>query len=154
VSGEVRFTGVLVEAEGRKATGIEVPPAVLDELGAGRRPAVVVHLGDHQMQTTIGSMGGRSMIPVSAAVRDEAGLAAGDEVAVRLTVATAPREVVVPDDLAAALAAEPEAEAFFAGLSNSLQRYHVDQVTGAKTPETRARRIEKAVSLFLAGRAR
>ncbi len=154
MSPEVRFTAVLAQAEGKKATGIEVPPEVLDELGAGRRPAVVVHLGDHQMQTTIGSMGGRSMIPVSAAVRAEAGLAAGDEVEVRLAVASAPREVVVPDDLAAALAAEPQAAAFFAGLSNSLQRYHVDQVNGAKTPETRARRIEKAVSSFLAGRAR
>ena len=154
MSPEVRFTAVLAQAEGQKATGIEVPPEVLDELGAGRRPAVVVHLGDHQMQTTIGSMGGRSMIPVSAAVRAEAGLAAGDEVEVRLAVASAPREVVVPDDLAAALAAEPQAAAFVAGLSNSLQRYHVDQVNGAKTPETRARRIEKAVSSFLAGRAR
>ncbi len=60
----------------------------------------------------------------------------------------------VPADLAAALAADEQAGAFFATLSNSLQRYHVDTVTGAKTAETRQRRIEKAVALFRAGRKR
>jgi len=71
-----------------------------------------------------------------------------------LTVADTPREVPVPDDLAAALAAEPQAGAFFAGLSNSLQRYHVDAVTGAKAPETRRRRIDRAVALFREGKQR
>lgn len=65
-----------------------------------------------------------------------------------------PRAVVVPDDLAAALRAEHAAEAFFAGLSNSLQRYHLDNIAGAKTDETRQRRVDKAVALFVAGKAR
>jgi uncharacterized protein YdeI (YjbR/CyaY-like superfamily) len=43
---------------------------------------------------------------------------------------------------------------FFDGLSNSLQRYHVDQITGAKAAETRLRRIDKAVSLFEEGKKR
>ncbi|WP_204264395.1 YdeI/OmpD-associated family protein [Geodermatophilus normandii] len=67
-------------------------------------------------------------------------------------MADTPREVAVPEDLAAALVADEQAGAFFTRLSNSLQRYHVDQVTSAKAPETRARRIEEAVSLFRAGR--
>jgi uncharacterized protein YdeI (YjbR/CyaY-like superfamily) len=73
---------------------------------------------------------------------------------VTLTLADTPREVDVPDDFAAALAADPGAGAFFAALSNSLQRYHVGSITEAKTPETRQRRIEKAISLFREGKKR
>lgn len=58
------------------------------------------------------------------------------------------------DHHATALRAAPPAEAFFAGLSNSLRRHHVDQVTTAKSPETRKRRIDTAVALFLAGKKR
>jgi len=135
-------------------TGIVVPDDVLEQLGAGKRPPVLVDVNGHTYRTTAGVMGGRSMIPVSAAVRKATGLAGGDPVRVTLTVDDAPREVQVPEDLAAALAAAPQAGAFFAGLSNSLQRYHVDNVTGAKSPETRQRRVEKALALFREGRQR
>lgn len=135
-------------------TGIEVPETALADLGAGKRPAVHVEVNGHEWRTTLGSMGGRSMISVSAALRRETGLAAGDAIHVELTLAETPREVDVPDDLAAALAAEPACAEFFAGLSNSLQRMHVDSVTSAKTPETRQRRIEKALALFREGKKR
>ncbi len=135
-------------------TGIEVPDEVIAQLGAGKRPPVQVDLEGHTYRTTVGVMGGRSMVPVSAAVRKATGLSGGDPVRVTLTVADTPRDVVVPDDLASALAADGRAGAFFAGLSNSLQRYHVDQVTGAKTPETRQRRIDKALALFREGKQR
>ncbi len=135
-------------------TGIEVPEEVLEQLGAGKRPPVLVDLGGYEYRTTAGVMGSRSMLSVSAAVRKATGLAGGDRVRVTLTVADTPREVGMPDDLAAALAADEQAGTFFAGLSNSLQRYHVEQVTGAKTPETRSRRIEKALALFREGKKR
>jgi antitoxin component of MazEF toxin-antitoxin module len=135
-------------------TGIVVPDELIAELGAGKRPPVLVDLGGHEYRTTVGVMGGTAMVSVSAAVRKATGLGGGDPVTVTLTVADTPREVVVPDDLAAALAADPAAGAFFANLSNSLQRYHCDQVTGARTPETRQRRIDKALALFRAGKQR
>ena len=94
------------------------------------------------------------MIPVSAAVRTAAGISAGDIVNVALAVDTTPREAVVPEDLAAAFASHPEAAAFFDTLSPSLKRFHVDNIEGAKTPETRDRRVEKAINLFLAGKPR
>ncbi len=72
----------------------------------------------------------------------------------RLTVADAPRTVEIPEDLGEALAAAPGTAEFFAKLSNSLQRYHIDHINSAKAPETRERRIEKAVSLFRAGKQR
>ena len=135
-------------------TGIEVPPDLVEALGAGRRPSVHVDVNGYRYRTTVGVMGGRHLVSVSAAVRREAGIGPGDPLHVTLTVAEAPPEVVVPGDLAAALAEDPTAAAFFAALPNSLQRYHVDDVTGAKTPETRARRIAKAVAMFRDGRRR
>jgi uncharacterized protein YdeI (YjbR/CyaY-like superfamily) len=62
--------------------------------------------------------------------------------------------VTVPDDFASALAAAPGARDFFDGLSNSLQRYHIDSINGAKSADTRQRRIDKSVALFLAGKQR
>ncbi len=135
-------------------TGIEVPPELVEQLGAGRRPPVAVDLDGYVYRSTVAVMGGRHLVSVSAAVRQATGLAAGDPVRVTLTLADTPREVDVPDDLAAALAADEQAGAFFAALSNSLQRYHVDTVNGARTAETRQRRIEKAVALFRAGQKR
>ena len=135
-------------------TGIVVPDDVIEALGAGKRPPVDVDLNGYRYRTTIGSMKGRQLISVSAAVRKETGLEGGDEVNVTLTVDHSPRPIKIPPDLAEALSTEPEAEIFFATLSNSLQRYHVDQVTSAKKPDTRQRRIEKAVSLFLDGKQR
>ena len=135
-------------------TGIEVPGDLIEQLGAGRRPAVVVSVNGYEYRTTVGVMGGRHLISVSAAIRKETGLSGGAPVHVVLTVADGPREVTVPDDLAAALAADEAAAAFFGQLSSSLQRYHVDNVNGAKTAETRQRRIEKAVALFQQGKQR
>jgi Bacteriocin-protection, YdeI or OmpD-Associated/Domain of unknown function (DUF1905) len=135
-------------------TGIVVPDELIERLGAGRRPAVIVNLNGYEYQNTVGVMGGRHMISVSAAVRKDAGLKAGDPVHVVLALAAGPREVTVPDDLAAALSADPAAKAFFAKLPGSLRRYHVDNVNAAKTAGTRQRRIEAAVSLFQQGKKR
>jgi hypothetical protein len=135
-------------------TGIVVPEEVIDKLGAGKRPPVAVTVNGYDYRSTVAVMGGRYMIGISAAIRSATGLKGGDPIRVTLTVADTPREVDVPADFAAAMAADPGVTAFFGKLSNSLQRYHVDNVNGAKTAETRQRRIEKAVSLFREGKQR
>lgn len=135
-------------------TGIEIPVEAITTLGAGQRPAVHVDLNGYAYRSTVAVMGGRHLVGVNAAVREATGLVAGDPVRVTLSVATTPREVALPDDFAAALASETVAGSFFASLSNSLQRFHVDNVNSAKTAETRHRRIEKAVALFREGKKR
>jgi hypothetical protein len=135
-------------------TGIVVPAQVIDQLGAGQRPPVVVDVNGYEYRNTVGVMGGKHMISISAAVRKATGLKGGDPITVTLKVADAPRDVDVPPDLAAALAADVVAGPFFAALSNSLQRYHIDNITAAKTDETRKRRIDKAISLFRDGKQR
>lgn len=139
----VTFTATL-ELARVNATGIEVPSDVVDTLGGGRRAAVVVSLGGYSYRSTIGSMGGRSLLPVSAEHRTAAGLAAGDTVEVSLTLDTAPRTVDLPEDLAAALEAAGVRSAFDA-LSPSRQKAHVTSVTGTAVAETRARRVARAV---------
>jgi hypothetical protein len=135
-------------------TGIVVPEDVIERLRAGKRPAVVVKVNGYQYRSTIGVMGGKRMISISAAVRKETALKGGDAIHVILTVADTPRAVEVPSDFAASLVAKPSTKAFFEKLSNSLQRYHIDNINGAKTPETRQRRIEKAIALFRGGKQR
>jgi len=149
----MRFRGTLL-LSGRTATGIEVPADVVAGLGSSKKPAVVVTLNDgHSYRSSVASMGGRFMLPVSAEHRTAAALTAGDEVDVTLELDTAPREVVVPPDLAAALDADPAARTFFDGLSYSNRLRHVLAIDGAKTAETRERRITKAVGLFHDGRS-
>jgi len=98
-------------------------------------------------------MGGRHLVGVNAENRRLANVSGGDEITVTIRLETAPRTVDVPDDFAAALWTS-STRTVFDGLSNSMQRYHVDNVNGAKTPETRQRRIDRSVSAFRAGRQR
>lgn len=151
---KAKFSATLHQAPGKKATGIVVPPEVIEQLNSGKKPPVRVTLNGYEYRTTIGIMAGNAMIPVSAAVRKDAGLTADDQLDVELVVDTTPRHVENPPDLEAAFAANPAAASFFETLSNSLQRYHVDNITSAKTPETRQRRIEKSIGLFLDGKQR
>ncbi len=148
----MRFHAML-ELNGKTATGIQVPDDVVAALGGGKRAAVSVTLKNYTYRTTIASMGGRYLIPVSADVRTQAGVAAGDELDVEIELDTAPRAVTVPADFAAALDRDADARRFFDGLAYSHQKRHVDVIEDAKTPETRQRRIEKAVSMLHEGKA-
>ena len=139
---------------GKTATGIRVPPEVVDELGVGKRPAVNVTLRGYSYRTTVAVMGGEFMIPLAAEHREKAGLAAGDDVEVTLTIDDAPRTVDVPDDLAAELKKEPDARAFFESLSYSQQLAHATAVGGAKKPETRARRLQETMEMLREKRRR
>lgn len=141
-----------IELGGKTATGFEVPDRVVEELGAGKRPAVQVTVNGHRYRSTVAVMGGRFLLPLSAQNRAAAGVTAGDEVTVDVELDTAPREVEVPPDLAAALNAEPAALARFAELSYSGQRRWVLPVEDAKTEATRQRRISTMVRT-LAGEA-
>ena len=135
-------------------TGIVVPEEAIEQLAAGQRPPVLVNVNGYEYRNTIGVMGGKHMVSISAAVRKATGLRGGDPIHVILTVADTPQEVTIPADFAAALAADEQASAFFGKLSNSMQRYHINNVTAAKSADTRQRRIDKAIALFRAGKQR
>jgi len=149
----VRFRTTIMAA-GKTAAGFEVPAEVVQALGAGRRPPVRVTINGYTYRNTVAVMGGTYMIGVSNEHRTASGARAGDVVDIDLELDTAPREVAVPPELAAALAADPAARGTFEGLSYSNKSWHALQVTGAKTEETRQRRIAKSIEALRAGRIR
>jgi hypothetical protein len=149
----MRFT-TTIELGGKTATGFRVPADVVASFGKGKKPPVRVTINGHTYRSTVAAYGDVFMLPLSAENREAAGVAAGDSVEVELELDTAPRFVEVPEDLAAAIAADPAAAAFWPTLSYSNQRWHVLSVEGAKSPDTRQRRIASSVGLLREGRAR
>jgi len=143
----MKFTA-RVQQGGKTATGIEVPPEVVEGLGGGKRPKVSVTINGKTYRSSVAVMGGTFMVGVSAENRALTGVAGGDVVEVTMELDTAPREVEVPDDFAAALEVVPDAKAAFARQTYSHQRAHVDAINAAKAPETRRRRIDKAVEIL------
>ncbi len=147
----MEFRAVL-EPTGKTTTGIGVPADVVVALDQGRKPKVTVTFCGYTYRTTIASLGGRSLLSVSAQVRAEAGVSAGDELDVVVEPDLEPREVEVPQGLATALAADPDAQRAFAALSFSKKRWLVEPIRDAKQQQTRERRIDKAVTMLRKGR--
>lgn len=148
----MRFRTTL-DSAGKNAAGFRVPPEVVEALGKGKRPPVVVTINGYSYRNTVAVYGDEFLIGVAQEHRAPAGVKPGDEIEVDLVLDTAPREVEVPVDLAAALDAAPEAKAFFEGLSYSNKRRYTLSIEDAKSEETRRRRIEKSVSQLRERRA-
>jgi Bacteriocin-protection, YdeI or OmpD-Associated/Domain of unknown function (DUF1905) len=148
----VRFKTTL-DSAGKNAAGFRVPPEVVEALGKGKRPPVVVTINGYSYRNTVAVYGDEFLIGVAQEHRAPASVKPGDEIEVDLVLDTAPREVDVPADFAAALDAAPEAKASFERLSYSNKRRHTLAIEDAKSEETRRRRIEKSVSQLREGRA-
>ena len=145
-----RFT-VELERVGKTATMFRVPFSLEEEFGRAR-PPVKVTIRGHTWRTTPGVYGGVGHIVVNRAVKAATGVDARDRVRVVMELDTEPRRVRVPDDLAQALASDPEAKDTFARLSFTHRREYVEWVEEAKRPETRTRRIEQTLERVRAGR--
>jgi len=144
------FRAVL-EQHGKTATGFHVPDEVVASLGPSRKPAVVATVNGHSWRTSIAFMGGEFLLGVPAAQRAACGIEAGQELEVEVVLDTAPRDVEVPADLAAALDVVPGARAAFDRLSFSHRKEHVRAIEEAKAAETRQRRIVKTVEKVTPG---
>lgn len=142
-----------IELFGRTATGLRVPAEVVAGLGERQRPPVRVTIGSHTYRSTVAVYGDEFFLPLSAKNRASAGVAAGDEVNVDVEYDTEPREITPPSDLAAALDADTTARQNFDGMSFSHKREYVEWIEEAKRPETRRRRIAKAVNMLREGRS-
>ena len=149
----MRFRTTILQA-GKTATGIRVPDEVVEALGKGKRPPVRVTINGFTYRSTVAVMGSDYMVGVNAENRAGARVAGGDEVDVDIELDTAPREVTLPADFAAALDADAKARRTFDALSPSNKGWHVSSVEGAKTDETRQRRIAKQVEALGEGRVR
>jgi hypothetical protein len=143
------FNTTLHQAEGMNATGIAIPAEVVEALGAGKRPKVKVTINGSTYRSTVAVMGGVYMVGVTQEQRAKTGLKAGDAIQVTIELDTEPRVVTAPPDLLAAVDAVGGREAW-ERLSFTHQKEHVRAIEEAKAPETRQRRIEKAVAMVLA----
>jgi hypothetical protein len=115
------------------------------------RAPVKVTLNGYTYRSTVSTIGGPPCIPLRKSNREAAGLEGGETITVRLELDTEKREVTPPADFVKALKAAGAYEGW-RGLSFTHQREHVEAIVGAKRPETRARRIERAVEMVRAGK--
>jgi hypothetical protein len=143
-SGSFHFRTKVLTA-GKTATGIQIPDEVIAKLAAGRKPAVKITINGFTYRSTVAVMGGRFMVGINADNREKAKVAGGDTIDVRVELDTAVREVAVPADFQQVLARNPKMKTLFDGLSYTKRRVIVEGIVGAKTAETRERRIDKAV---------
>ena len=150
-TSHVVFKGT-VEMHG-SASYIVVPIDPKAVFGKVRAP-VKVTLNGYTFHSTIAAMGGPPAIPLRQSNREAAGLKGGQSVEVRLDLDDEPRVVTPPADLAKALKAAPPAWDRWKELSYSHQREHAEAVEAAKKAETRQRRIESAVAMLKAVKAR
>lgn len=135
----------IILGSGGNTAGIKIPPEIIENLGAGKKPPVKVTINGKSYRSTVAVMGGDYIVGVSAENRAIVGVTAGDEVDVTLDLDTEPRVYELPEDLAAALAAKPGAAEAFHASAPSKRKEFVRQVNDAKTQETRERRIAKIV---------
>jgi uncharacterized protein YdeI (YjbR/CyaY-like superfamily) len=126
-------------------TGIEVPQDVLNKLGGGKKPLVVVTLNKYTYRSAVAKMADKYLISLSAENRKNAGVKGGDELEIKLGLDTAPRTVDVPVALQKAFEKNESAQRNFERLAPGKQKALVLSINEAKTDETRLRRIEKAI---------
>ena len=118
--------------------------------GAKRFP-VKATVNGYTWSTSVTRMRGEFLLGLNRAVREAAGVEAGDEVDVAIELETAPREVDIPEALAAALTTDPAAHAAFEKLAFTHRKEFARWVDEAKREETRARRVAKALELLREG---
>lgn len=127
------------------ATAVELTDTQVDELGGGRRAAVVVTVAGRSARLRLARMGGANLIGLSKAARAELGVEIGDDVDVQVTLDTAERDVEVPDALASALDDTGLRPAFDAW-SYSRRKEAARRVNDAKKPETAMRRVDALIA--------
>ena len=142
----MKFTTTILQSGNN--TGIIVPPEVRDALAGGKNPLVVVTLAGHTWRSKVATMGDRLLVGVSAEIRSITGVKGNETHEVELALDDQPRVVEAPGDLQAALDADPVALAAWNRLAPSHKKAHVTAIEGAKTPETRLRRVQKAIEML------
>lgn len=142
---------MLEAAESGPGCGIRLPFDPKAVLGGGRAPVVVTVDGHEPFRTTTMVYGGVAWIGLRRDQRAEFGVDVGAMVRVTVTRDDAPREVDVPDELAATLAGAPDAAGIYEGLSYSHRREYARWVGAAKKAETRQSRAVRAVRMLRDG---
>lgn len=139
------FVGTVQRPDDGPGHAVALPfdPAVV--FGRVRVPVVVTVPGNQPFRTTVAGYSGTAWIGLRKAQLAQFGVGVGDEITMTVAVDDAPRVVELPPELAAALAADPDAGARFAAMSYSHRREYAEWVREAKHPATRTRRAAQAM---------
>jgi len=151
--GRLEFTATLQPRGPAAAVVLDDDQVAAVGEGAKRFPVVATVEG-YTWRTTVTRMRGEFLLGLNAAVREGAGVEAGDTVTVELALDTAPREVDVPKALDAALESDPAARAAFDALAYTHRKEYARWVDEAKREETRQRRVSQALQMLKEGRTR
>jgi hypothetical protein len=146
------FRATLVKDDQSEATSIRIPFDVPTMFGSRARVPVRGTINGFPYRSSIFPYGGIHYLIVNKETREGARAKAGDEVEVVMERDDEPRVITPPPDLAEALAANPAAQAMWEKLSYTHQKEWAEAIEEAKKPETRARRIEKAVAELATGK--
>lgn len=149
--GSVELTTTLVARGPAAAIVLGGEHAAAVGEGAKRFP-VRATVNGYTWRTTVAPMRGEALLGLNRAVREAAGVQAGDTVEVSIELDTAPREVDVPEVLANALARDHAAKATFEALAFTHRKEYARWVADAKRPETRERRVTQALELLRDGK--
>ncbi len=133
-----------VESRG-PAAAIVLTDEQVAALGGARNAPVTLTIAGATVRTRIGQMGGENLLGLSKERRQALGVDAGDQVDAVIALDTAERSVELPPELAAALAEDPTAKAAFEELSPSRRKELARSIADAKAPETRQRRLARAL---------
>jgi Bacteriocin-protection, YdeI or OmpD-Associated/Domain of unknown function (DUF1905) len=151
--GVIRFRTQL-QSRG-PAAAVVLGDAQVAEVGQGaKRFPVVATVNGYSWRTSVARMGGEFLVGLNREVRQGAEVNAGDEVDVTIELDTEPRDVKVPEDLAAALATDPQAKAAFDGMAFTHRKEYARWVAEAKRDETRQRRVQQALAMIRSGQTR
>jgi bifunctional DNA-binding transcriptional regulator/antitoxin component of YhaV-PrlF toxin-antitoxin module len=151
--GPISYSATIEQEEVESAAAWVVFPHDLKELyGIGNLVPVVVTFDGIQYRGSIAKMGPEPMLLIRSDIRKQLGKARGDSVEVTVTLDTTPRTVKVPPELATAFRDRPDAQKRFKELSYTNQREYAEWITSSKRPDTKERRIAKAVDMIAAGK--
>jgi hypothetical protein len=148
-----RFRVLLEKYETSEATGIKLPFEVEKAFGSRARVPVRGTINGFAFRSSVFPMrGGHHYMIVNKQTREGAKAVGGETVSVVMERDDEPRIVTPPADLVKALKSNKEARAMWDKLSYTHRKEHVKAIEEAKRPETRTRRIEKAVTQLAAGK--
>ena len=151
--GSIRFKAPLVPRG--PAAAVVLDPEQVEAVGEGaKRFPVVATVNGYSWRTSVARMRGEFLVGLNRAVRQEAGVEAGDTVDVELELDTAPREVEIPQALSNALAQDSDARAFFDRLAYTHRKEYARWIDDAGRDETRERRVSQALEMLRQGKTR
>ena len=158
VAAKIRFKATLLRPASPKGaawTFLVLPEAASAKLPTRSMTTVDGTLDGEPFKATLEPDGhGSHWLKVDKALREAAGAAAGDTVALEIAPVEVEPEPQVPADLRKALAANPAAKATWSDITPVARRDWIAWITSGKKAETRVKRIDTACDKLASGMRR